>query len=497
MNKYFLASMAMLCTGLMTVSCTDSFEEVNKDPDKPLAEEVPSTNIMAYCQRYASDNLFDEWFDMNEVSGFSGQLSKWMYPQEGYYEFRPTVNNSSWNVCYYVTANLKTIIDNESEKSNMWAAATIFQCQMFQIMSDRWGNIPYSDAFGLEKGNATPKYDEQSAIYPDLLTRLAKAVAVLEADEEGDDIGAGDILFGGDPEAWIKYGNALRLRIAARIANIDPSLAKSTFKAVIDDGNLPLVNDDNAFFVWNNEYPEPWADYFQSRPNEYGVSELMVNTLIDLDDPRLSVYCTPTRTWQAWDGEGEEPAKYAGRQCGLRGNAAVRDFSQIGNRFQEHGALSGFSPWLRSCEVYFALAYAASKGWDVGMSQQAAYMQALFLSLDENGVSPEEALSYVTEGKAAYDGSEDQLFTQWWISLFKNGSEAWSVYRMAPTTTYLFKENKVAPGNAWGSSHNCPPMCYGYPDVERNLNTANCQSSKENDYFWGKQMWWDVRTGLK
>ena len=45
MNKYILA---MLCTGLMTVSCTDSFEEVNKDPDKPLAEEVPSTNIMAY-----------------------------------------------------------------------------------------------------------------------------------------------------------------------------------------------------------------------------------------------------------------------------------------------------------------------------------------------------------------------------------------------------------------------------------------------------------------
>ena len=492
MNKYILA---MLCTGLMTVSCTDSFEEVNKDPDKPLAEEVPSTNIMAYCQRYASDNLFDEWFDMNEVSGFSGQLCKWMYPQEGFYEFRPTVNNSSWNTCYYVAANLKTIINNESEKSNMWAAATIFQCQMFQIMTDRWGNIPYSDAFGLEEGNATPKYDEQSAIYTDLLSRLAKAVSVLEADEEGDDIGSGDIFFSGDPEAWIKYGNALRLRLAARIANIDPSLARSTFEAVVEDGILPEGNDDNVFFVWNNEYPEPWADYFQSRPNEYGVSELMVNTLVNFEDPRLPIYCAPTRVWQAWDGTGEEPAKYVGRQCGLRGNASVREFSQIGARFQDRsGSLAGFSPWLRSCEVYFALAYAASKGWEVGMTQQEAYETAVALSMEENDVDAEV---YLTTGAGAYDGSEDQLFTQWWISLFKNGSEAWSVYRMAPTTTYLFKENKVAPGNAWGSSHNCPPMCYGYPDVERNLNTENCQSSKENDYFWGKQMWWDVRKGLQ
>lgn len=492
--------MAILCTGIMTVGCTGSFDEINKDPDKPLAEEVPSTNILAYCERYASENLFDEWFDMNETSGFSGQVCKWMYPEEGYYEFRATVNSSSWNVCYSVTANLKSILDKESNESNMWAAATIFQCQMFQIMSDRWGNIPYTDAFGLEKGNATPKYDEQSFIYPDLLKRLANAVEVLKANKKGDNIGSGDVLFsnaGDHIEAWIKYANALRLRIAARIAEIDPALAKATFEAV-PLAELPQDNDDNIFFLWNNEYPEPWADYFQARPNEYGVSQLMVNTLINLDDPRLPVYCTPTRTWQAWDHQGPEPAKYAGRQCGERGNASGRDYSQIGERFQDRsGTLQGFSPWLRSCEVYFALAYAASKGWSVAMSQQEAYETAVKLSLMENGISEAAATTYTTTGSGMYDGTIDQLFTQWWISLFKNGSEAWSVYRMAPTTTYLFKENKVAPGNAWGPSHNCPPMCYGYPDVERNLNTQNCQSDKENDYFWGKQMWWDVRQGLK
>ena len=124
---------------LSLLSCTKSFDEVNTDPDNPTPEMVKSTNMLAFCERYASDNLFDEWFDLNETSGFSGQIAKWMYTQEGYYSFRPNVNNASWNVCYRTAANLQTIIDREEKGSNMWAVATIFQCNIFQIISDRWG----------------------------------------------------------------------------------------------------------------------------------------------------------------------------------------------------------------------------------------------------------------------------------------------------------------------------------------------------------------------
>ena len=106
MNKYILKSISLLFGTMVAVSCTSSFDEVNKDPDNPLAEEVPSTNILAYCERYASDNMFDEWFDLNETCGFSGQIAKWMYTEEGYYQFRPTVNNQSWLVCDRINGNL-------------------------------------------------------------------------------------------------------------------------------------------------------------------------------------------------------------------------------------------------------------------------------------------------------------------------------------------------------------------------------------------------------
>lgn len=468
-------------------SCTKSFDAVNTDPDNPNADLVPSTNVLAFCERYASDNMFDEWFDLNETSGFSGQIAKWMYTEEGYYEFRANVNNSSWNVCYRTAANLKAIIDKEEEGSNMWAAATIFQCNIFQIISDRWGNVPYSEACKLADGIAQPKYDKQADIYPSLLAKLKTAVEAL--DENGDALGAGDVMLRGDIAAWKKYGNALRLRIAARIASIAPTTAQAVFTEVAAAG-IPESNDDNIFFTaWGKEYGEPWADYYQTRQLEYGISKLMVETLSALEDPRLPVYAEPTANFL----KGESTEKYVGYQNGLEAQANTAACSPLGNRFQNKSGLTGFTPWLRSCEPYFAISYAASKGWSAGMTQKAAYEKAVTLSLEENGVSEADIATYLA-GPGAYDGTAEQLFTQWWISLFKNGQEAWSVYRMGGYPT----GNVVAPASRY-TGHNVPPMAYSYPDTEANLNKVNYQeeAAAEVDCFWGKKMWWDTRVGIK
>jgi hypothetical protein len=484
-------SILLMAIVLMITGCTSSFNQVNTDPDNPSAESVPATNILAYSLRYSADNMFDSWFDLNESEGFSGQIAKWMYNDEGYYSFRPTVNTQSWNVCYYTVSNLQAIINKSTEGSNMWAVATIFQCQIFQVISDRWGNVPYSDALKLANGVTKPTYDKQSNIYPDLLKRLKTAVNALDAT--GDKLGDGDVLLNGNIAAWKKYGNSLRLRIAARIANIDPSDAKSTFEEILGNPTTyPVLesNTDNVFFQWKNEYPEPYADYFLTRPNEYGVSKLMIETLKGTNDPRLSVYAKPTTNYT--NGVSGS-TQYAGYQNGLEAAASVAAYSGIGTRFMSVNSLTGFSPWLRSCETYFAIAYAASKGWNVGLTQQAAYEKAVTLSIEENGGTSTDASTFLAGG-GKYDGTQAQLFTQWWVSVFKNGMEAWSLFRMSGYPA----GNGIAPDSFY-PNHNTPPMCYGYPDTERNLNAENCkpEAASESDYFWGKQMWWDTRVGLK
>jgi len=500
MNTIFRYTTAALISISLLSGCTGSFDKVNTDPDNPTPEDVSSTNVLAFCERYASDNMFDEWFDLNESCGFSGQIAKWMYCDEGYYLFRPNVNSTSWNICYRTASNLGSIIKNEDPESNMYAAATIFRAQMFQIATDRWGNIPYTQACMLsndETSIAQPAYDTQESIYRSLLEDLKKAVETL--DESGDALGSGDVLLGGDITAWKKYGNALRLRMAARMAQADANSAQAVFMEILSNPAkypIPEGNIDNVFFTeWGGEYPEPWADYYNTRKLEYGVSKLMIDTFTALDDPRIDVYAKPTAEWSS--GAVGVP-KYCGYQNGLRTTAITSKYSAIGDRFQDKsGSLTGFSPWLRSCEVYFAISYAASLGFtpaDYTYTQETAYRKAVLLSLEENGITGQTANDYVDTGAGHYDGTKSQLFTQWWISVFKNGQEAWSLFRMSG-----YPEGNVVAPESMYPGHNTPPMAYGYPDTERNLNGTNCsvESAAEVDYFWGKQMWWDRRPGLK
>lgn len=497
MNTLFKYTTTALISLSVFSGCTGSFEDINTDPDNPSPEQVSSTNVLAFCERYASENIFNDWFDLDESCGFSGQIAKWQNTDEGYYLFRPSVNNSSWNVCYRTASNLAYILRNEDPESNMYAAATIFLAQIFQITTDRWGNVPFSQSCQLSRDEtsiAQPVYDSQKSIYFTLLRNLKDAVETLDENSE-EGLGDADVLLNGDITAWKKYGNALRLRMAARIANVCPDTAKAVFNEILSDSEtypIPVSNADNIFFTeWGGEYPEPWANFYHTRQQEYGISKLLVDTLLALVDPRIEIYANPTANWL--EGVAGAP-KYNGRQHGLREKAIVAQYSPIGDRFQDKsGTLTGFSPWLRSCEVWFAISYAASKGYNTGgITQQEAYERAVELSLEENGIESGITAAYLASG-GKYDGSMKQLFTQWWISVFKNGQEAWSLFRMSGYP----EGNIVAPGSMY-PGHNTPPMAYGYPDTERNLNGTNCskESAKEVDYFWGKQMWWDVRQGL-
>ena len=180
-----------MLSAILLCGCTKSFNNVNTDPDNPLITSVPSTNILAFCERYASQNMWDEWFELNESCGFSGQISKMQYTQEGYYAFRPAVNSSSWEICYLAASNLQAIIDKEEKYSNIWAAATVFQCNIFQVITDRWGPCPYTYALHLENGITKPEYDTQEEIYTSLLLRLAEAAEAFDPD--GDELGEGDV----------------------------------------------------------------------------------------------------------------------------------------------------------------------------------------------------------------------------------------------------------------------------------------------------------------
>lgn len=58
--------------------------------------------------------------------------------------------------------------------------------------------------------------------------------------------GENDKCFGGDKDKWLRFANTLRLRLALRVSNVDPQLAKEQGeKAMADPAGLMQNDDDN------------------------------------------------------------------------------------------------------------------------------------------------------------------------------------------------------------------------------------------------------------
>ncbi|MDD2952190.1 MAG: SusD/RagB family nutrient-binding outer membrane lipoprotein [Parabacteroides sp.] len=504
--KKYIKNIAIACvsiSSLFMIGCTNSFEEVNKDPDN--AENVPTDNLLAYSLYYTSYRCYDRWFAMDEPMSFGGYVAKMSYIDEARYQFRPGVQDTNWEYIYRVLNNVMDIQKRSEASPNMLNVAKVLEVHLIQIATDRWRDVPYSAAVKMAEGTLTPTYDKQEDIYPAMLAKLKEAADGF-AEGGDDDISGGDLLFGGDMLKWQKYCNSLRLRLAIRISGVDAALAKSTIEEVLGNAaKYPIMesNDDNAFFMWQGDdsnYYEPIADAYRTRKTEFCCSDVMVNYLLENKDPRISVYCAPTKSSQTPPGVGETESDYTdgtpvyrGYTIGASSNPTASKYSVWGYRYGQD--LGGFSPYMRVAEVYFHIAEAAKLGYNThGMTAEEAYTKGVESSLTENGVSDADVTAYL-EGAGKFDGSLKQIWYEEWVAMFKQAMEGWSLYRR----TGVPETNYIAPGRANKyANHNVPPFRSPYPNTELSLNGTNNApfNAEVVDDFWGKQMWWDTRTGV-
>jgi hypothetical protein len=112
---------------------------------------------------------------------------------------------------------------------NEIAVARILKAWAMQIMTDTYGDIPYSEAFKAEL-DVNPAYTTQSEIYADFLKELTEASAQLNTASTA--FGDADLIYGGDMEKWQKLANSLKLRVAIRMSKVDPNYKSYITQAV-------------------------------------------------------------------------------------------------------------------------------------------------------------------------------------------------------------------------------------------------------------------------
>ncbi len=286
MKKSFLYKFSsMLVAVFALASCTENFEEINRDPNNPTA--VSTASLLSNAQKGLVDDIYDEWFSGRQSYVYSQFLAQTAYTEEDRYQLRQPVNNNYWTFIYGDIMDLVEIICLTKQRQaggnpNEIAIARILKAWSMQIMTDTYGDVPYFEAFKAE-GDVSPEYTPQAEIYADLLKELTEASAQLNTAESAFD--DADLIYGGDTEKWQKLANSLKLRVAIRMSKVDPSASASNItQALSAPGGVFTSNDDNALLRYVGSAPNvdaaPMYDaYYYSNRNDFTLSKQLVDLL--------------------------------------------------------------------------------------------------------------------------------------------------------------------------------------------------------------------------
>lgn len=456
MKKYIILGLALL-----TVMSCEDLAELNQDIKNP--QEVSGGPLFANATKDLFDFMTEPSVNVNNFRLWAQQWAQTTYADESNYELiERNVNGAAWNTLYAeVIRDLreaKTAIDedrflSDDAKAQQKAMAEVLEVFSFHILVDIFGDVPYSEAL---TDDVTPAYENDAAIYTDLISRLNAAIATLGGDSE---MGSFDLVYGGDADKWKMFANSLKLRLAIRLAEVDPATSKRLAEEAAA-ADLITSSDDNFQLAYQSSPPNTnplWESLIQSGRSDYIAASTIVDPMKALNDPRLPFYFRDTF------GASDE---FLGGVYG--DNNAYNAFSHPGE-LQEDPEWPGII--MSSWEVNFLLADAAERGYNVGGTAEEFYNAGIEESILYWGADQAEADAYLANPDVAYTTAPGDAFQrialQKWISLYDQGFEAWSTVR--------FYDYPVLPIAVL--SELPTPTRYTYPVTEYSLNEENVQEA--------------------
>ncbi|MGV3558574.1 SusD/RagB family nutrient-binding outer membrane lipoprotein [Larkinella arboricola] len=476
-NKIWLAALFLTLTGC------NNFEEMNTDPAR--SSETQPEFLLASAEKRASDLMYDSYFN----GRIGMELSQyWMgtdKTSDGRFLF---TNEGLWSGLYagplMDLQEIQNYYDQHPQESNphTLAVAEVLKAWLFHVLTDVYIDIPYSQAL---KGDDIPQpaFDKGKDVYAGLLASLKKQVDVLQNTASGAI--RGDIIANGDPKQWVRIANALRIRIALRMADAQPAEAKTVIEEAVKN-TLTSVSQD-AFFPYNlttttNRFPYNDVE----RPLvEFAVTSTLVDYLKSVNDPRLPIYARPDET----------QGQYIGKVYGTEANAPTMIGLSKPGVVAYSGSAKGYM--ITYAEIAFAKAEAAARGMNVGPeSAEALYQEAVKASLAQWGVTDAKVVATYLESVPYKAGNwKNVIGTQKWLALYMQGIQAWMerlrLDPKKPDGSILFIN--PASGSLDPDVTDVPKRLK-YPSATRTNNAVNSQQATQSigGDTQAIKNWWDI-----
>ena len=461
---------------LAFASCQKELIDANKNPN--VSEVAQPDYLLSNAIKSASDTYWGTTNNLNGSLLFIQQVAKIQYTEVDRYIFSNTNFEGPWKNFYSQNlTDLTKIIEigHKTNNPNYTAVAKVLRSWVFSLLTDAYGDIPYSEAININD-HITPKYDTQQDVYHGILNELKEAADSIDATQKPI---SGDLIYAGNLSKWKHFANSLRYRIALRIADREPLLSKQIIAEIpidqlIGDGEIAQL----LYLASPNQ--NPIALFFETR-DDYRVSKSIVETLKSLNDPRLAVYADTTKT--------TTPEHYIGVPNGLSNsdasNLGFSKTSKIGSYFRQAQAPAVI---VSTAEVLFDRAEAAARGF-TNENAETLYNLAITASLKQYGITDIAGVAaYLAQPSVKYDPTNynKSIGNQKWIALFGQGSEAFAEWRRLDYPV-------LSPASA-GVLNGKIPLRYIYPGSEQSLNSKSYKAAvaHQGEDVLTTKLWFDL-----
>lgn len=495
--KYILIA---LLFSLAFGGCSD-FGDMNVNPNAPESIENSPELILTGIQRDALNTAIGTcaWSEGNVQAQYFARI---VFTDFDRFEWGSS--SSTWTTFYTQTRSAQSLYNMalKTENTSYQAVCLILKSWMFQILTDVYGEVPYSEALQAKSGNYAPAYDTQEDIYKGILADLATANTLLAV--ANPPVIKGDIINNGNIARWRKLANSLRLRALMRLSNVDSKtdidVAGEITTMLSNPTQYPTidVNADNSKLTYTSSAPNVHP---RSSPGTYRIGSLLewrMSETAELvlkayDDPRMMRWYDPTENSVA-----AGPPQWAGMKNGLsdgtaysyKGGSAFLSSINL-DLFYSPNELEGII--MTSPEVWFIKAEAALRYPAVAavINAKTAYETGIQRSFEYWKVTmPADYLARTSSNPeytipVAFDGQIATVMTQKWLSLFYNDYQGFLDFKRTGLPAHIKP----------GPDANLPtfPSRFMYVSEEQALNKANYDAavSRQGPDNYSTPVWWE------
>jgi hypothetical protein len=481
---------------LSVTSCTKSFLDVNDDPNNP--RDVPVKTLLPNA---TIGMAFSNGNEIGKASALLMQITSGITGNSSSYDrWNLGSMDNQWTGELYanVINNLGIIIQKSEDRSRAYSGiAKLEQAYTFSMITDLWGDVPYSEAGkGLNEDGTvkfpTPRFDAQQDIYlgneslgiQSLFNLVREGLADIAANgpsRPGIDPGADDLIYKGDLSKWTRFGNSLLLKFALQVSNEVPDTTRNVIKDIIDN-NKPFINALNGSLDFNvpftNANPNPYylQDIGGSIPNTQMLSNHFLQLERDLNDSlRLSKFFTkPAATFIGHDNGSPFVAP----------TAATRSYY---GEYVLGPNRTGDAPirLITAFRNYFILAEAALR-FGVTGDPNVYFQNGIRASMLSVGLTEAQITAYFTANPTIVNltGTDEekleQIITQKYVASVGNALEAYNDYRR--TGYPVLSQPQVTDGD----DPNVFPQRFPYTNNEgaRNPNQPNPRPRTTVKVWW-------------